>query len=78
MYIYMYNHVILSWGAFGLEIEVNAGDNLSLVLRKPAFCISEKKDAEQLRSNCAADQHLCFRYIYSTIPLLSKSKIPSL
>ena len=35
-------------------------------MRKPAFCISENKDADQLRSNCAADQRLCFRYIDST------------
>ena len=28
--------------------------NLSLVVRKPAFCICENKDADQLRSNCAA------------------------
>ena len=27
---------------------------------KPDFCICENKDADQLRSNCAADQRLCF------------------
>ena len=32
---------------------------LSLVVRKPAFCICENKDADQLRSNCTADQRLC-------------------
>ena len=31
-------------------------------MRKPAFCICENKNADQLRSNCAADQRLCFRY----------------
>ena len=36
-------------------------------MRKPAFCISENKGADQLRSNCAADQRLCFRYTDSTI-----------
>ena len=41
-------------------------------MRKPAFCICENKDADQLRSNCAADQRLCFRYTESTIPLLPK------
>ena len=45
---------------------------LSLVVRKPAFCICENKDADQLRSNREADKRLCFRYIYSTIPLLAK------
>ena len=51
---------------------------LSLVVRKPAFCICENKDADQLHSNCAADQRLCFRYIDSSLPLLSKSKISRL
>ena len=35
---------------------------MSLVVRKPAFCICENKDADQLRGNREADQHLCFRY----------------
>ena len=45
---------------------------MSLVVRKPAFCICENKDADQLRGNREADQRLCFRYIDSTIPVLSK------
>ena len=40
-------------------------------MRKPAFCICENKDADQMRSNCTADQHLCFLYMDSTIPLLN-------
>ena len=47
---------------------------MSRVMRKPTFCICENKDADQLRGNREADQRLCFRYIDSTIPLLSKSK----
>ena len=43
-------------------------------MRKPAFCICENKDADQLRGNHEADQRLCFRYTDSTIPLLSKSE----
>ena len=43
-------------------------NNLSRVMRKPAFCICK---------NRTADQHLCFRYTYSTIPQLPKSEIPS-
>ena len=43
--------------------------NISHVMRKHAFSICENKDA---------DQHLCFRYIDSTIPLLPKSEISSL
>ena len=38
-------------------------------MRKPAFCICENKDADQLRSNREADQRLCFRYIDSMIPI---------
>ena len=44
---------------------------------KPTICIEENKGADQLRSNCEADQRLCFRYSDSTIPLLLKSKISS-
>ena len=47
-------------------------------MRKPAFCICENKDADQLRGNREADQRLCFRYMESTILLLFKSKISSL
>ena len=47
-------------------------------MRKPAFCIYENKDADQLRGNREADQHLCFRYTDSTIPLLPKSEISCL
>ena len=61
--------------------------HLSRVVRKPDFCICENKDADQLRGNREADQlrgnreadqRLCFRYIYSTIPLLSKYEISSI
>ena len=44
---------------------------------KPTICIGGNEGANQLRSNCEADQHLCFRYMYSTIPLLLKSEISS-
>ena len=44
---------------------------------KPALCICENKDADQLRSDREADQHLCFRYTDSTIPLLPKKEISS-
>ena len=47
-------------------------------MRKPTFCICENNDADQLRDNREADQRLCFRYIDSTIPILSKSEISSL
>ena len=46
-------------------------------MRHPAFCIWENKRADQLRDNRAAEKRLCFRYIDSTIPLLSKSGVYS-
>ena len=52
--------------------------DMSLVMRKPDFCICENKDADQLRGNREADLRLCFRYTDSTMPLLPKSKISSL
>ena len=41
-------------------------------MRKPAFCICENKDADQLRGNREADQRLCLCYIDSAIPLVPK------
>ena len=46
--------------------------HLTRVIRNPTFCICKNKDADR-----EADQRLCFRYIDSTIPLLSKSEISS-
>ena len=51
---------------------------MSLVVRKPDFCICEIKDADQLYGIRKADPRLCFRYMDSTIPLLPKSDISSL
>ena len=61
-----------------LGYQLNLSMHWSLVLRKPAFCICENKDADQLRGNREADQRLCFRYTDSTIPRLAKSKISCL
>ena len=38
-------------------------NNLSHCIRKPTKCLGENKGADQLRSNCEADQCLCFRYM---------------
>ena len=51
---------------------------MKLVMRKPAFCICENKDADQLGGNREADQRLWFRYTDSTIPLIPTSEISSL
>ena len=58
-------------------IQVYSILDLSCIMRKPA-CICENKGANQLHSNCTADQRLCFRNIDSTIPLLPKSELSSL
>ena len=50
---------------------------MSLVMRKPDFCICENKDADQFRDSREVDQRLCFRYTDSTIPLLPKYEITS-
>ena len=62
--------------AFNLTLQLK--EKVSLVMRKPDFCICENKDADQLRGNREADQRLCFRYTDITILLLSKSEISSL
>ena len=70
----------LSDHALGLYACIKAFiyDHMGLIVRKPAFCICENKDADQLRGNREADQRLCFRYTDSTTPLLPKYKISSL
>ena len=44
------------------KLSQNTHLNLSLVVRKPAFCICENKDTDQLHGNHVADQRLCFHY----------------
>ena len=47
-------------------------------MRKTTICLSKNKAADQLCSNCTADQRLYFRFTDSKIRLLSKSKISKL
>ena len=58
-------HTVLS----GYLSLVYCFSNMSLVVRKPAFCVCENKDADQLRDDREADQRLCFHYTDSAIPL---------
>ena len=68
-----------------MRARANRDDNLvyrgkrhmSHHLRKSTICIGENKAADQLCSNCTADQRLCFRCTDSTILLLFKSEILS-
>ena len=84
-WIYKQENVKLSWKLINNESiyltpDLHPCSQMSLVIRKPAFCIilCENKDADQLRGNREADQRLCFRYTDSTIPLLPKSQVSSL
>ena len=43
-------------------------------MRKQTICICQNKGADQLCGNHEADQRLCFRFMDTTIPLLSKSE----
>ena len=70
----MFSHTTITLNSKALE----SPDQMSHVVRKPAFGICESKDDDQLRGNDEADQRLCFRYIDSTNPLLPKSEISSL
>ena len=51
---------------------------LSRIMRKPDFRICKNKGTDQLCSNHAADQCLCFRLIDSTITLLPNPKFKPL
>ena len=59
-------------------------DKFSVNLNEPRhektcfICLCEKKDADQMHGEGAADQHLRFCYIESKIPLLPKSQISSI
>ena len=63
---------------FSQRIELKAINKMSRFMRKLDFCICENKDADQLRGDSEADQRLCFRYMDSTIPILTKSEISNL
>ena len=49
--------------------------HMSLVVRKPGFCICENKAADQLSSNCTPDKCLCHRYMDSTVPPYLNPKV---
>ena len=52
-------------------------NHMSHVMTKLAFCICLNKGADQLHGNPAADEHLCFCCIDSTIPLLPEVEVSS-
>ena len=64
--------MVVDWDVYQRKYQI------SHCMRKPTICIGENKGADQLRSNCEADQRLCFHYTDSSVPLLYKSKISSL
>ena len=52
------------------HIQPNCSDIPFISIAVQFLLLCENKGADQLRSNCEVDQHLCFRYTDSTIPLL--------
>ena len=50
---------------------------MSHVMRKTNSCLCENKGADQLCSNCTADQHLCFCYMDSLFLLYLYTKFPA-
>ena len=81
MWIRLHDFTFVSFNQFKWRIKVTFGwlclqiENMHPVTRKPVFCLCETKGAYQLRSDCEADQRLCFRNMDSTIPSLRVSKI---
>ena len=61
-----------------LKQNQQVGHKMSRIMRKLDFYLCENKGADQLCSNCTADQRLCFRYSDSTIPLLFIANISSI
>ena len=51
-----------SGSAHELDIPYMQIGNKGHIMRKLTFCKCENKGEDQLRSNCEADQPLCFRY----------------
>ena len=51
------------------------GHYLNHRMGKPTVCIGKNKGADQLCTNCEADQRLCFHYMDSTIHLVLEFKI---
>ena len=61
---------------FSLHKVIYYCQHISCSMRKQDFGLCEKKGADQLCSNCTADQRLYFHYMDSTIsPITVKYKI---
>ena len=61
--------IFFTQNAFAIHIIHIKLHYMSHLMRKPTICICENKGVDQLRSNCEADQRLCFRYSASAIIL---------
>ena len=60
-----------------MTVRIKSCHEMRRVLRKPAFCICENKDTDQLHCNCEADQRLRFRYIDTLFFLNTKFQASS-
>ena len=59
-------------------LSVTLNNYMRCIITKPAFSICKNKGTDQLHRNRAADQHLCFHYIDSIIPLIPNFEISRL
>ena len=66
------NYLMFSY--FHIDLLIFSVTHMSPVMRKRDFCLCENKGADQLHSNCKADQRLCFGYMDSTTPTLLMHK----
>ena len=73
----IYNDLEHNTTAITCMVLLSRYSNCQPKLRKTNFCLCDNIGADQLCSNCTADQRLCFRDTDSTVPLLPKSEILS-
>ena len=79
LFVWLHKQVCVPPRRFSrIVTQISSNYHLSCHMGKATICSGKNKGADQLCSNCEADQRFCFRYTDSTIPLLSKSKISSL
>ena len=74
----LYYFVHMQKGRFSLDYAHLYRINEQSQEKTCLFAYAQKNGTYQLHSNCAADQHPCFRHIHSIIHLLLKSEVSNL
>ena len=67
----LYNGIFQFMFLCSLLQNTKSFDEMSLVMRKPAFYIFKNKDADKLRGSPVADQRLCFHYTVQSLFFLN-------